>query len=99
MKPIKSNKLRKSAQGQECTMCVAGVCNGNNETTVLAHINTELSGIGAKTDDISACFACSDCHTWLDQMTGSEEDRLFYTRRAMVRTWLVWVSLGLVVIK
>lgn len=96
MKPLKSNKLRNSARGQKCTMEVVGVCNYSPDTSVLAHINTDGSAMGAKTDDFSACIACSDCHAWLDQNHGTEEDRLFYTRRAMVRTWRNWFEWGLV---
>lgn len=96
---IKSNKLRLSANGQECTMQVAGVCNYRTDTTVLAHINVDGGKMGSKTDDISACFCCSDCHAWLDQHKGSELDELFYTRRAIIRTQLIWVQMGLMVIK
>lgn len=80
-------------------MQVAGVCNGNVETTVLAHIQTEGGKMGGKADDFSACFCCSDCHAWLDQYKGSEEDRLFYTRRAIIRTQRHWMQTGLLVIK
>lgn len=93
---MKSNKLRKSAKGQDCTMNVAGICNYNPETVVLAHINTDGAIMGGKSPDYSACFACCDCHAWLDLNKGSEEDRLFYTRRAMVRTWGKWIDMGLV---
>lgn len=96
MKPVKSNKLRNSARGRECTMHVAGVCNHNPDTTVLAHINTDGSSMGAKTDDFSACFACSDCHAWHDHNKGSMADRLFYSRRAIVRTWRIWVEDGFI---
>ena len=96
MKPHKSNKLRQSAKGESCTMNVAGICSYNPETVVLAHINTEGSAMGAKTDDYSAVFACQDCHSWLDQNKGSEEDRLYYTCRALVRTWKRWIEMGLV---
>jgi len=96
MKLFKSRKLRNSAHNQECTMNVAGVCSYNNETVVLAHINTDGGAIGAKTDDFSACFCCHECHFWLDTNQGSEKDRLFYTRRAMVRTWRVWLEEGLI---
>lgn len=89
---MKSNKLRQSARGQDCTMRVVDVCNYNPETTVLAHINTEGGCMGGKAPDYSAAFMCSACHTWLDQNKGTEEERLFYTRRAMPRTWCVWVS-------
>lgn len=93
---MKSNKLRNSARGQECTMHVVGVCNYDPDTTVLAHINTDGSIMGGKAPDYSACFCCSDCHAWLDQNKGSEEDRLFYTRRAMVRTWGKWFEQGVI---
>lgn len=93
---MKSNKLRKSAQGQRCTMNVARVCNYNPETTVLAHINTMGGCMGGKSPDYSAVFACSSCHEWLDQHKGSELDELFYTRRALVKTWEEWLKMGLI---
>lgn len=96
---MKSRKLRNSAQDQDCTMNVSGVCCYNPATVVLAHINTDGSAMGSKTDDFSACFACHLCHEWLDRNKGSEEDRLFYTRRAMVRTWRKWVEQELISIK
>lgn len=96
MKPIRSQKLRDSARGQDCTMEVYGVCNRNPETTVLAHIQTDGGGMGTKADDISACFACSACHEWLDQHKGAEEDELFYSLRAMVRTHIIWHQTGVI---
>lgn len=30
--------LRKAARGRECQVRIPGVCNGNSETSVLAHI-------------------------------------------------------------
>jgi hypothetical protein len=77
-------------------MNVAGVCNYRPETVVLCHVNVDGSAMGGKSHDISACFGCSDCHAWLDQNKGSEEDRLFYTRRAMVRTWAKWIDMGVI---
>jgi len=93
---MKSKKLRDSARGQVCTMQVSGVCNCNTETTVLAHINVSGGCMGGKSPDYSACFCCSDCHAWLDQNRGDENDRLFYTRRAMVRTWAFWIEKGII---
>lgn len=98
-RPKKCKKLRDSARGQFCTLNVASVCNYNNETTVLAHVQVEGGIMGGKSDDISACFACSDCHAWLDQNKGSELDELFYTRRAIIRTQRAWIDLGLMVVK
>ena len=90
----KSNKLRQSAKGRECTLNIVGVCNYDKRTTVLAHINTEFGKMGGKTDDYSACFACSSCHTHLDTNKLSSNDALFYTRRAMKRTWDIWIKEG-----
>ena len=97
--PIKSKKLRDSAKGQECTFNIVGVCNYNPETVVLCHINTEGGKMGGKTDDISAAFGCSDCHFWIDQNQGSEEESLFYKLRALIRTHLIWIEQGLMCIK
>lgn len=99
---IRSNALTKSAEGQDCTLQIAGVCHNNTETTVLAHLPDESAGRGLKADDISACFACSDCHSVLDGHTNfdlSREDKEFYMRRAQVRTWRIWRNLELISIK
>ena len=48
---------------------IPGVCNGNPETTVLAHVNEKRlvgAGMGSKVPDIFGAWACSDCHDVLD---------------------------------
>lgn len=41
--------LRKAARGRECQVRIPGVCNGNPETSVLAHIRLAgLCGTGIK---------------------------------------------------
>jgi len=94
MKPIRSKKLRDSANGKSCTVNIAGICNYNPETTVLAHFNFEGGAMGSKSDDTSAGFSCSSCHTHLDQNKLSKEDAYFYKARAMVRTTRVWIEEG-----
>ncbi|WLD56901.1 DUF1364 domain-containing protein [Salinispirillum sp. LH 10-3-1] len=99
---IVSKKLRNSARGQDCTLNIAGVCNYNPETVVLAHLPDESKGMGTKADDISACFACSACHDYIDGRAGGKmalQDTEWYMRRAMVRTWRVWVESKLLLIK
>ena len=99
---IVSQKLRDSARDQDCTLNIAGVCSYTTETTVLAHLPDESNGMGKKPDDISACFACSNCHDEIERKEGysiSAEDREFYFRRAMIRTWRKWIDMGLVSIK
>lgn len=47
-----------------------GVCNGNPETTVLAHYRLAgLCGMGLKPPDWSAAWACSACHDEIDRRT------------------------------
>lgn len=62
--------LRKAARGRECQVRIPGVCNGNPETSVLAHIR--LAGLcctGIKPPDLIATIACSACHDEIDRRT------------------------------
>lgn len=61
----KSKKYRDAARGQQCTMRLPGVCNGDPETTVLAHRNG--AGMGMKAPDHDAADVCSNCHRCLDE--------------------------------
>jgi len=93
------SKLRESAKGQACTLNIVGVCNYNEETTVLAHLPSEFKGMGNKSPDYCAAFCCSNCHDAIDGRTHDGElfaDKEFYMRRAMVRTWKIWIEDGLV---
>lgn len=99
---IISKKLRDSARGQDCTLNIAAVCNYDSATTILAHLPDESNGMGKKPDDISACFACSSCHDAIDRRASysmPREEREFYFRRAMVRTWRKWIESGLITVK
>lgn len=52
--------LCKAARGRECQVRIPGICNGNHETTVLAHIRMAgLCGTGIKPPDLIATIACS----------------------------------------
>ena len=72
-KPMKSRgpkmtPIRRAARGEDCTMRVPGVCNGDPDTVVWAHSNRmeDGKGMGIKARDEEGCFACSCCHLWLD---------------------------------
>lgn len=97
---MKIQKIRDAAQDQQCTLEILGVCNGDTATTVLAHLPDESNGMGKKSDDISACFACSSCHDAIDsrdKMPESEKPYLeWYMRRAMVRTWRILINDGVI---
>lgn len=60
--------LRKLAKGQPCRVRLIDVCNGNPETTVLAHLKNGWYG-SLKPPDIIAVHACSACHDAIDGRT------------------------------
>lgn len=60
--------LRKLAKGRECQVRLPGICNQDNETTVLAHYRLSgVSGMGMKSPDVCAAFACNACHDVIDR--------------------------------
>lgn len=71
------SKITESAKGESCTIRVPAHCNGNSETTVLAHINGVRfgHGTGIKVDDTLAAYACSDCHDVVDGRQRSDYTR------------------------
>ncbi|NXZ86409.1 DUF1364 domain-containing protein [Serratia fonticola] len=62
--------LRNEARGRECQVRLPGICNGNNETVVLAHCRLPgLCGTGIKPPDLIGAWACSACHDEIDRRT------------------------------
>lgn len=95
--------LRDYARGKPCTIRVPLVCNGNPETTVLAHVRMiEISGAGIKSADVLAAWACSACHDYVDFRSDNDVDygkRRLLLLEGMVRTqaWLIERGFVLVV--
>lgn len=92
--------LRKLARGRECTVRLVGICNRNPETTVLAHFRlVGVSGMGMKSPDLLAAFACSACHDAIDRRAHTDLDR-DYVRLAhlegVVRTQAELLKLGVI---
>lgn len=59
--------LSKLAEGEPCQVRIPGICNGNPQTTVLAHFSLAgLSGKGIKSPDLIGAHCCSDCHDVVD---------------------------------
>ena len=90
--------LRKLARGRECTVRLPGICNGNCETTVLAHFRLAgISGMGHKSPDAIGAWACSSCHDAIDRRSHMDLDR-DYVRLAhaegMARTLSVLCAEG-----
>lgn len=98
----KMTPIRKAARGQECTLQILGVCNGDSSTVVLCHSNSlaDGKGMGLKAPDTAACFGCSSCHDVLDGrrprpdgMTYEQVDTYF--RFAVQRTHAILRTKGL----
>jgi ferredoxin len=67
--------LRSFAQGKPCMVRIAGVCNHDPETTVLAHIRRGgVAGMGQKPPDTCGVWACSSCHDAIDKRDGKCSD-------------------------
>lgn len=99
---IVSRKIRNSARGQECTVNAVGHCDYGTDTTILAHLPDESNGMGKKSTDISSCYCCAACHRLIDRVVFDpdfEDNREWYMRRAMVRTWHRLIDMGIVVIR
>lgn len=95
---IVSSKLRNSARGQPCTLAIPGICSHDPEQTVLCHLPSEVKGTGNKSDDFFSVLGCSSCHIHLDNHRLNREDELYYSLRALARTWRFWVTSGLILV-
>jgi len=91
---LRSKKIRNSANGEDCTMN-SPVCNYDSSTVVFCHLNEQFAGkgLGLKSVDIGF-YGCYNCHTKYD--SGKLEDEYFYLLRAVIRTWLRLIELGIV---
>lgn len=96
----KQTPIRSSARGEPCLVCIPGICNGDPQTTVLAHLNG--AGIGRKAPDHEAAYACSACHQWLDggyAQTGYNRDtRDLWHLQGVIRTQRRLIDKGLLVV-
>lgn len=93
---VRSKKIMKSAQGEDCSLRLVGICNFNTETTVAAHVGRQR-GMGIKCADIFTVYACSDCHKEIDSHGRAEyaDD----VNRALEETLNKLIEKGLVVVK
>ena len=81
-------------------MRLPGICNGNPETTVLAHINGVRfgHGVGHKVADIHGAYCCNSCHDVLDGRVRSNFDKDFLHAAhldAVIETQLKLIKKGL----
>lgn len=95
------SRIRKSAKGEHCQIRLPQICNGNPETTVLAHANGSAAGkgMGMKAPDYLAAYSCSSCHDVVDRrrpvqmMTRDEVEVAFW--EGVARTLRILEEKGL----
>lgn len=63
---MNTKKQLNSARGENCTIRLPFVCNGNPETTVAAHISGVRFGHGVGIKTKFFAHACSACHDVVD---------------------------------
>lgn len=84
---MSQDKLTKLARGMPCMGRFPTICNGNNETTVLAHLNMiGISGRSLKAPSLLGAWLCSACHDETDRRTTNlEKDsvRVMYLEAVM----------------
>ena len=110
-KPLKSRSTRpkmtparKSAKGQDCTLCLPG-CRNDTETVVLCHLRMfGGGGMGCKPPDSEAVYGCDHCHSLIDGRTRliPELSRLMTwetVARALIRTHRIMRAKGILVMK
>lgn len=96
---MKQSKYTKSARGQECQVRIPGICNGDNQTVVLAHLNG--GGIGTKHLDIHGSYSCSNCHDAIDGRIKTylnKEKRDLYHLEGVIRTQQIMIKEGILII-
>lgn len=99
---MKTSKIRKAARGETCSLRLPSICCFDDETTVLAHLNTREKGVGRKSNDIHGVFACFQCHDVIDGRNRnhglSKEDLLQAQFDALVETQLKLIEKCLLII-
>lgn len=64
----KSQSIRDSAKGEECTVRIVGACNHDSSTSVWSHLPSLDGGrgMGLKAIDECGAISCSACHDVVD---------------------------------
>ena len=96
----KQDKYTRSARGKECQIRIPGVCNGNPDTVVLAHLNG--AGMGMKHANIHGAYACSACHDAVDgrletvkyQKIYSQNEKKLMHLEGVIRTQQIMIKEG-----
>lgn len=79
--------IRGSANGEECHVRLAGICNGRTDTTVWSHwpgLDADR-GMGLKALDLCGAYSCAACHDAIDGRTPPPEGT---SRADVVLGWM-----------
>lgn len=98
MTRLSSKAYLAGSKGQQCTLRIVGVCNGDPATVVPAHIRDRHKGGGTKASDISVANGCSACHAKLDGQLCAplpEVEWLAYALRGLQETLEQRIEAGL----
>jgi hypothetical protein len=102
---IRSQKVLRSAKGQPCSARFPGICNGNPETTVWAHLNGGAfgKGLGVKAHDVLGFHACFACHSYYDTGHGTKawldnDTLLECVLSAVCETYVRLIVAGIVIV-
>lgn len=96
LRPIKSDKVRKSANGQACTLR-SDFCTDNGTNVMLCHVPLKgMAGGSQKAHDIHSFYGCMGCHTWFDGDGRDDEARWPMALRAVFETQNILYELGLI---
>lgn len=88
-------KIESLARSKPCYLRLPLVCNGNPETTVLAHIRRGgLGGMGIKPSALCGLPVCSACHDALDGRAKAPHSRAQIDADALrgLCQWLTWLE-------
>jgi hypothetical protein len=99
---IVSQKIRRSARGQTCTLRIPGVCTGDPETTVACHVQAPGMGtMGGKASDLHVIYGCAACHAVLDNRARWAEAAVGWddVLRALIETQSRLIRAGLLQVK
>lgn len=101
------SRLRKLAKGQDCQIRIPSVCNFNNETTVLCHLNG--SGTGTKygnaepAEDMFGAWGCSACHDAVDKRNNNHNHNyhmiMLWFYDGVIRTQKHLIKMGEICLK
>jgi hypothetical protein len=91
----KQQSIRDSARGEECTVRITGVCNGDPATTVWSHAPFGAAGKGAglKALDAVGSYCCAACH---DVVDGRVPRPAGMTREQVLLDWFFGMARSLV---